>query len=448
MREVELMVIGTGQGGMPLAAEMAERGRETVIFERSRVAGSCINWGCTPSKVFLASAGAAAKATKAAGLGIHNETRVDFPYIMRRVRRIRDDWSEGSERRLDVPNLELVRAEASFTGQGHVKAGGEEYGAPIIVIDTGSSPFIPPVEGLRETPYLSDRNFWEIEELPENCIFLGGGYVGLELGQGLAWLGSKVHIVDLKDRVMSTESHEVSEVLQEALERDGVVFHLGVQAQKVEYEQGSFRLRLSNGETLEGEALYVATGRRPNTGALNAEEAGIDLDDRGFVKVSERLETSRQGVYAIGDVTGQPAFTHVSWEDYRRVRDILDGKDRRKGDRVLAYSTFTNPQLGRAGLSLDQARELGFNAREARREVRDMPRAIEQGDELGFYQMVIDADSDLVLGATLVGYEAGELVHIFVDLIEAGATWQVLEKAQHIHPTYAENLPTLARQFA
>jgi pyruvate/2-oxoglutarate dehydrogenase complex dihydrolipoamide dehydrogenase (E3) component len=446
--EVDVIVIGTGQGGIPLAMEMAERGKETVIFERSRVAGSCINWGCTPSKVFLASAGAAGRAAKMSELGIHNETRVDFPYIMQRVRRIKDEWSKSSERRLDAPNLSLIHAEASFTPQGDVSAGGQEYTAPVTVIDTGSSPFIPPIKGLRDTPYLSDRNFWDIEELPQRCIFLGGGYVGLELGQGLAWLGCEVHIVDLKERVMSTESPDVSNVLQEALERDGVTFHLGVEAKEVQHEKDSFRLHLPHGETLESEALYVATGRMPNSGALNAEEAGIELDEKGFIKVNERLQTTREGVYAIGDVIGQPAFTHVSWEDYRRVRDILDGKERRKGDRVLAYSTFTNPQLGRVGMSMEQARESGFNAREARLELKDMTRALEQGDELGFFQMVIDDDTDLILGATLVGYEAGELIHVFVDLIEAGAKWQVLERAQHIHPTYGENLPSLARQFA
>jgi pyruvate/2-oxoglutarate dehydrogenase complex dihydrolipoamide dehydrogenase (E3) component len=284
--------------------------------------------------------------------------------------------------------------------------------------------------------------------LPERCIFLGGGYIGLELGQGLAWLGSRVHIVDLKDRVMSTESTDVSGVLREALERDGVTFHLGVETRRVEFKDGLFRLLLSSGEALEGDALYVATGRRPNTGELNAGEAGIELDERGFVRVDERLETSRGGVYAIGDVIGQPAFTHVSWEDHRRLLGILDGEDRRKGDRVLAYNTFTDPQLARAGLSMDMAEAMGYRARAARMEVRDMSRAIERGDELGFYEMVIDADTDLILGATLVVYEAGELIHVFVDLIEAGATWRVLEKAQHIHPTYAENLPSLARQFA
>lgn len=447
MKEVDAIIIGTGQGGMPLAGALAGEGQEVVVFERSRVGGSCLNYGCTPSKTFLAAAHAAGRARAAADLGVRVTVDVDFPKIMSRVRETSESWSEGAKKRIIDAPATLIMAEGSFTADGGVQGGGEEFSAPLVVINTGTSPFVPPVPGLEGTPYLTDRNFWDITELPSTTLVLGGGYIGLELGQGLARLGSKVHIVDMQERVMSIESPEVSEVIHEALERDGVSFHLGVKAESVEHSNGTFKLELEDAETLEGDALYVATGRMPNTRALNAEGAGIELDRRGFIVVDDEFETSRTGVYAIGDVIGQPAFTHVSWEDYRRLYGILHGEDRKKGDRVLGYAMYTEPQVGRAGLSLEQALEQGFDAQEARMDVKDMSRAIEWGQDLGFFQMVIDKSIGLILGATLVGYEAGELVHVFLDLIEAGATWELLERAQHIHPTYAEYLPSVARMF-
>lgn len=447
MKEVDAIIIGTGQGGVPLAGALAGEGKEVVVFERDRVGGSCLNYGCTPSKTFLAAAHAAGRARAAADLGVRVAVEVDFPKIMQRVQETRDSWSESSKKRLVEAPATLIMAEGSFTADGDVQGGGKGFSAPLVVINTGTFPFVPPVPGLEGTPYLTDRNFWDISELPATTLVLGGGYIGLELGQGLARLGSKVHIIDMQERLMSIESPDVSEVIHEALERDGVSFHLGVKAGSVDYSNGTYMLELEGGDTLQGDALFVATGRKPNTRALNAEEAGIELDRRGFIIVDDQFETSRTGVYAIGDVIGQPAFTHVSWEDHRRLLGILHGEDRSKGDRVLGYSMYTEPQVGRAGLSLEQAIEQGYDAQEARMDIKDMARGIEWGQDLGFFQMVIDKDTGSILGATLVGYEAGELVHVFLDLIEAEATWELLERAQHIHPTYAEHLPSVARMF-
>ncbi len=305
----------------------------------------------------------------------------------------------------------------------------------------------PPIAGLDAAPYLTDRNFWDLERLPEKTLILGAGYIGLELGQALARLGSRVEIMDSGGRPLGREPPEVGAVLKEALERDGVRFRLNTRADEVRFEDGLFRVRIDGGETMEGDALLVAAGRRPNTEALHAPAAGIELDERGFVRVNERLETTRPGVYAIGEAAGQPPFTHVSWEDYRRVLANLNGGGRTRDDRVLGYAVFTDPQLGRAGLSMEEAKERGYRAREETMQVKSMARAIEWGHEEGFYQMVIDEASGRILGATLVGYEAAELVHAVLDLIETGATWEVLDRAQHIHPTYAENLPSLARLF-
>jgi dihydrolipoamide dehydrogenase len=346
-----------------------------------------------------------------------------------------------------MENLTVVRAEASFNSGGWVEGGGERYSSPLVIIDTGSSPMVPPVDGLDHTPYLTDRNFWDLEELPESTVILGGGFIGLELGQGLARLGSRVHIIAPHERIIGREIPEVSQVLKEALERDGVEFHLNSRANRVEYGDGIFRIFLDTGKILKGDAFIVATGRTPNTGVLNAPAAGIELDEQGHIKINDHFGSTRPGVYAIGEAAGQPAFTHVSWEDHRRLLAILKGQDRNRYDRVLGYALFTDPQVGRAGMSLDEARRKGYPARDAVLDVRDTARGIEWGEDLGFYRMVVDEKTGLILGATLVGYEAGELVHVFMDLMEAGATWNVLERAQHIHPTYAENLPTLAGMF-
>jgi pyruvate/2-oxoglutarate dehydrogenase complex dihydrolipoamide dehydrogenase (E3) component len=447
MRHTDVIVIGSGQGGVPLALELSQQGKEVVLFEKDRMGGSCVNWGCTPSKAFLASAHAAGAAAAARRLGIHAEVRVDFRQVMERVRQVRDNFNDGSEKRIQQSDLVLIRAEASFTAQGNVQGGGEVYSAPLVVIDTGSSPGIPPVAGLEGLPYLTDRNFWDLEALPPRTLVLGGGYIGLELSQGLARLGSGVSVIDREAQILSTESFDVGSVLMEALQDDGVQFYLQATAEQIEYRNGNWRLQISGGSSIEGDALLIAAGRVPNTQRLNAPDAGIELDDQGYIKVNDRLETTRPGVYAIGEAARQPAFTHVSWEDHRRILDVLKGGGRTRDDRVLSYAVFTEPQIGRTGLDLESAKKKGFRAREARMEIKDMARAIECGHDKGFYQMVVDENGGRILGATLVGHEAGELVHIIADLIEAGATWQALADAQHIHPTYAENLPSLARMF-
>jgi dihydrolipoamide dehydrogenase len=447
MRRVDAIVIGSGQGGIPLAAELSQQKKQVALFERSRMGGSCINWGCTPSKAFLASAHAAGRARIAKELGVNVQIEVDFSRVMERVRSIRDSFTEGSEKRLQQAGATVIRGEASFDSEGNVLGGGEAFSAPLVVIDTGSSPVSPPVSGLEKIPFLTDRNFWELKRLPQRTLVLGAGYIGLELGQGLARLGSHVQIIDRNDRPMDREDPEVGAVLKEALERDGVRFYLNAEIDRVEYEEKVYRLHLKNGTKLEGEALLVAAGRRPNTDALNAPAAGIELDDRGFIKINERFESTRSGVYAIGEAAGQPPFTHVAWEDYRRLLAALESGGRSPNDRVLGYAAFTEPQMARAGFSLQEAKRRGYKARANRMEVKTMARAIEWGHDLGFYQIVIDEETDRILGATLVGYEAGELVHILLDLIETKSTWRQLESAQHIHPTYAENLPSIARMF-
>lgn len=444
MEEADAIIIGSGQGGIPLAADLAKEGCKVVLFERDALGGSCVNYGCTPSKAFLAAAHAAGRAHKADKLGIHVQVEVDFPAVMERVRGIRNSFNQGVSKRLQAAGVRVICAEAFFT-EGRTVTGGEvTVQAPLIVINTGTSSLVPKIPGLAGTPYLTNRNFFDLQKLPPRLLVIGGGYIGLELGQGLARLGSQTQIIVRGDRLLGQEESDVSATLAEAFQQDGIELHFNVKVEQVAHANDVFTLTLSNGQELQGEALLIATGRKPNTSTLNTAAAGVELDQQGFVKINEQFQTTSSGVYAIGDVAKQPAFTHVSWEDYRRLKAILNGENRTRNDRVLGYAVYTEPQVGRVGLTLEAAQQ-SCNARAVTLPMSHIARAIEWGHDLGFYRMVVDRDTDKILGATLVGYETAELVHVFLSLMEAEATWQLLEQSVHIHPTYGEALPSLAR---
>ncbi len=429
-----------------MALDLAESGRRVVVFERGRLGGTCVNVGCTPSKAFLASAHAAGRARRATDLGVHADVRVDFGAVMRRVQSIVADWNGGVEAKFSKhPAITLIRAEAAFDGAHSLVAGGERFRAETVIIDTGTRPAVPPIAGLADVPYLTNLTFFDLQSLPRRTIVIGGGYIGLELGQGLARCGSEVQIVHSAERVLTNEEPAVSAVLQRSLVRDGITLHLTTGARSVTHAAGVYTVTLNDGSQLTSDALLIATGRTPNVPA-GAVAAGITLDGRGYIHVDEHLQTAVAGVYALGDVAGQPQFTHVSWEDYRRLKAILAGDmSRTRSDRVLGYAVFTEPQVGRVGLTHEAALKAGRSVRCVTLELANVARAIEWNETDGFYRLVVDAENDAILGATLVGYEAGELVHVFLAHMEARSTWRTLEQSVHIHPAYAEAFPSLAR---
>jgi pyruvate/2-oxoglutarate dehydrogenase complex dihydrolipoamide dehydrogenase (E3) component len=445
--EADLVVIGSGQGGVPLAATLAQRGRRVVLFDAGPLGGTCINVGCTPSKTLLAAAHAAGRARNAAAIGVRAAVAVDGPAVFARVRRVRDAFRAEIGRKLAAAGVEVVTSDVRFVGEREVEGGGRRVRGAVVVIDAGGRPNAPPIAGLEATPYLTSDTFFDLPDVPRSLAVIGGGYIGLELGQGARRLGSEVTIVHPAERVLDREEPDATAVLQDALLADGVRLELGTQPASVAAAKVGVDVTLTNGKHVTADVLLVATGRRPNTAALELDASGIACTPAGYVVVDDYLQTACPNVYAIGDVAGQPAFTHVSWEDHRRILSTLDGVPRKRNDRVLSYTTFTEPQLGRTGMTLAQAQAAGIDARAVTLPLSNVARGIEWGLEQGFFRLVVDRDGK-ILGATFAGYEAGELIHVIVALIEAGATWQVLARAMFVHPTFAEGLPTLARLLA
>jgi dihydrolipoamide dehydrogenase len=447
----DLAVVGSGQGGVPLALDFAKRGKRVVLFERGELGGCCVNVGCTPSKAFLASAHAAGRARRASDVHVHCDVRPDVPAIMERVRGIVGEWRDGVAKKFaDCPQCEVVRAEASFDAPHVLRAGGTTYEADVVVLDTGSRAKAPELDGLAGTPYLTNENFFAQPTLPRTLIVLGSGYVGLELGQGAARLGSEVVIIAREDRVAGREEPDVSRVLETSFKRDGISLLTKRQTRAVAYDANArtFTLTLDDGSELSGDGLLVAVGRSPNIPAGSTDRAGIALDGAGTVRCDDFLQTSVAGHYALGDVAGQPQFTHVSWEDFRRLRAIIGGdRTRTRADRALGYAMYTEPQVGRVGITADQAAKAGIPHRVVTLALTEVARGPEWSLEDGFFRLVVDARTETILGATFAGYEAGELIHVIIAHMEAGSTWRVLERSVHIHPTFAEGLPTLARQL-
>jgi len=478
----DAVVIGTGQGGKPLAGALAEAGWRTAIVERDRVGGTCVVRGCTPTKTMIASARIAHLARRAHDYGVRTgEISVDLERVRERKRGIVDSWSEGSRKGLERHDaLELVMGDATFVAPRVVKVelrdgGTRRLTAPHVFVNVGGRPTIPPVRGLEEVEYLTSASIMELGEVPEHLVVLGGGFIGLEFGQMFRRFGAKVTVLERSDRIASREDEDVSEALREIFEEEGIEVRTGVELTRVSpTEDGGVRLTLeshtgrdrsargaagngtgnhgngngSEAGSLEGSHLLVAVGRTPNSDGLGLEAAGISTDDRGHIEVDERLETSCPGVYALGDVIGAAPFTHTSYDDYRVLRaNLLEDGDEKARQKILPYAVFTDPQLGRVGRTEREARE---EAREEGREVRvaklpmsRVARAIEVGETRGFMKAVVDARTDRILGAAILGIEGGEVVSVLQAAMMGELPYTALRDATIAHPTLAESLNNL-----
>ena len=451
----DAVVIGSGQGGNPLAGTLAGAGHKTAIIEREHVGGTCINEGCTPSKTMVASARVAYLDRRSADYGVQNgPVNVDMVEVRRRKREIVDSFRSGSEQRIEnTENLDLIRGEARFTGPKELEVrldGGEtvRMSAENVFINVGARPGGVPVDGLDDVPTLDSTTIMELDEVPEHLLVLGGGYVGLEFAQMFRRFGSEVTVVQRGPQLLSREDTDVAEAVAEILREDGVEVLLNTEAQSVRQDESGGLLLTVNGpdgeDTLSGSHLLVAAGRPPNTDLLNLEAAGVETDKRGFVIVNERLETSVPGVYAMGDAKGGPAFTHVSYNDYQVIEaNLLNGSDATIADRLVPYTVFMDPQLGRVGLSEAEAREEGRDVRVASMPMSHVARALEMNESRGMMKAVVDAGTGEILGCAVLGIEGGEIMAMIQIAMMGKLPYTALRDGMFAHPTFAESLNNL-----
>src|SRR5712691_2633129 len=448
----DAIIIGSGQGGTPLARRLADLGKTVALIERKELGGTCINTGCTPTKTMIASAQVAHYARNATRWGVQTTgVTVDLPAIVARKDRIVQRFRAGHQRRVDArANLHLYRGAARFLTPHSIRVGEQVVEGEQIFIDTGTRPSIPRVPGLEAVPYLTNATIMELSALPEHLLVLGGGYIGLEFGQMFHRFGSAVTVIHQHGQILPREDADVVTELQKALEAEGLHFLLNARTTKVEQNHGQITLTLERADgsrTVSGSHLLVATGRTPNTEELDLDNAGVETDKDGFITVNSRLETNVSGIWALGDVKGGPAFTHISYNDFQIIYgNLVEGKNLSTEHRIVPYAVFTDPQLGGVGITEKEARVKGYRLKIGTLPMTAVARAIEREETAGLMKLVVDAATDRILGASILASEGGELVQILGAVMLAGAPYSLLKGAIFIHPTLAEGFWTLMEE--
>jgi pyruvate/2-oxoglutarate dehydrogenase complex dihydrolipoamide dehydrogenase (E3) component len=450
----DAIVIGSGQAGPFLAVRLAKAGWRVVLVEREHIGGTCVNDGCIPTKTLVASARAAHVARRAAEFGVvlGGPVSVDMSAVKLRKDRIVAQSVEGLTGWLaGTPGLEMLRGHARFTGPHAVAVGDRVLEAPKIFINVGGRPVLPPWPGLDTVPVLTNISMMDLAVLPDHLLIIGGSYIGLEFAQMLRRFGARVTVLEYADRPIAREDPEVSIEVQAILQREGVDFLLGVRDAEVAADGAGVRVACTAAgvrHTLRGSHLLAATGRRPNTDDLGLDRAGISTDARGFITVDDELRTSVPGVWALGDVNGRGAFTHTAYNDFEIVAaNLLDGGQRRASQRIPAYALFIDPPLGRVGMTEAEVRASGRPALVGVLPMARVGRARERGETQGFMKVLVDAESERILGAALLGIEGDEAVHSLLDAMAGELSYKVIQRAVHIHPTVSELIPTLLGQL-
>jgi pyruvate/2-oxoglutarate dehydrogenase complex dihydrolipoamide dehydrogenase (E3) component len=455
----DAIIIGSGQGGGPLARSMATAGWKTAVVERIHVGGTCINEGCTPTKTMVASGKIAYLARRSRDYGVGTgSVSVDLVQVRKRKRAMVDSWRDSNEQRLrGTQGLSLLKGEARFVGpksfEVRLQDGSLRFlQSETVVLNVGMRPAQLALPGLEEIPALDSTSIMELDQLPEHLMVVGGGYVGLEFGQMFHRFGSRVTIVQRGHQLLSREDPDVAEEIMKLLQEDGLDVMLDTIPLGVE-GLGDREIRLTvrgpKGETsLKGSHLLIAAGRTPNTDSLNAAASGLEVDSRGFIRVNETLETKVPGIFAIGDVKGGPAFTHISYDDYRILRkNILEGGHATVRNRMVPYTVYIDPQLGRVGMTESEARAAGRNIRVAKMPMNYVARAVEVDESRGFMKAVVDADTSQVIGCAILGVEGGELMTMLQIAMMGQIPYQTLREATFAHPTLAESLNNLFASF-
>jgi len=446
----DAIVIGTGQAGPSLAVRLANSGMKVAVIERNRFGGTCVNTGCIPTKTLIASARAAHVARHAGeyGVNIGGSITLDMKKVKERKDAVVHRSNEGVEQWLkNTENLTVYEGHARFDDARRIRVGAESLEASKIFINVGGRASTPPLPGLDQVRYLNNSTMMEVDFLPEHLIVVGGSYVGLEFAQMYRRFGSQVTVVEMGKHLIQREDEDISEAVKTILENEGIAMRLEAEciSLKKHGDKVAVDVDCSSGDkAVFGSHVLLAVGRIPNTDDLGLEKAGIKVDQRGYIVVDDQLRTNVDGIYALGDCNGRGAFTHTAYNDYEIVAaNLLDGDQRRVSDRITAYALYTDPPLGRAGMSETEARRSGRKALIGKRAMTRVGRAVEKGETQGFMKIVIDADTKAILGAALLGIECDEVIHSILDIMYAKAPYTVIQRAMHIHPTVSELIPTM-----
>jgi pyruvate/2-oxoglutarate dehydrogenase complex dihydrolipoamide dehydrogenase (E3) component len=453
MTAYDAIIIGTGQAGPPLARRLAGTGMKVAIVERGRFGGTCVNTGCTPTKTLVASAYAAQLARRGADYGFSTgDVKVDMKRVKARKDYVVGLSNRGVERSLkSLENGQVYEGHARFVSPREVQVGTEILNADRIFINVGARAAVPAISGLDQVDYLTNSSMLDVDFLPDHLLVLGGSYIGLEFGQMYRRFGSAVTIIANGPRLTPREDEDVSEAIAGFLTKEGVSVRVNAKCLRVHKEGSDIVMTVDCGGTSEirGSHLLIATGRRPNTDDLGLERAGVKRDARGYIIVDDELRTNAAGIWALGDCNGRGAFTHTSWNDYEIVAaNLLDGEHRRVSDRIPAHALYTDPPLGRAGMTAADVRTSGRRALIGKIAMEDVSRAFEKGETEGFMKILVDADTKEILGAAFLGMSGDEVIHCVLDVMYAKAPYTVLKRAMHIHPTVAEFLPGILDDLA
>ncbi|WP_197380435.1 FAD-containing oxidoreductase [Mycolicibacterium mengxianglii] len=448
----DAIIVGAGQAGPPLAGRLTAAGQTVAVIERKLVGGTCVNYGCIPTKTLVASAHAAHVARRSADYGIGTgEVTVDMAKVKARKDGIVEGDRKGVESWLEgMDGCTLIRGHAKFTGPHSLSIdGGSEITADRIFLNVGGRAVVPPIPGLSDVDYLTNVGVLELGSVPEHLVIIGGSYIGLEFAQMYRRFGAEVTVVERGSRLASREDDDVCAAIKEILENDGITIHLDANDIRVSKDGERIAVHTSaDGPTVTGSHLLVAVGRQPNTDELGLETAGVATDKRGYVVVDDQLRTNVEHIWAMGDCNGRGAFTHTSYNDFEIVAaNLLDDEPRKVSDRIPTYALYIDPPLGRAGMTVAQVRESGRKALVGKRPMTRVGRAVEKGETQGFMKVVVDADTHEILGAAILGVGGDEVIHGILDTMSAKAPYTTLTHTVHIHPTVSELVPTMLEEM-
>jgi len=452
------IVIGAGQSGPFIAAKLAGEGKTVALVEGAKIGGSCVNYGCIPTKTLIASARAIYMAGRGDEYGFSTgPITVNFERVMERMNVRRSGAQEGMDGWMrNTENITVYDGYASFVGteDGHhqVQVNDEVISAPQVFINTGAHAFIPSIDGIDTVDYLTNKDMLELTEVPEHLVILGGGYIGLEMGQAFRRFGAEVTIIEARSRLVVREDEDIAESVLEILQAEDITVHTDSKATAVSQDpNGIIHVALDTPDgsaEVTGTHLLVAVGRKPSTDKLNLESVGIETNERGYIITDEQLRTSVEGIWAVGDVNGRGAFTHTSYHDHEIVWDTINGIDRNVADRNMAYAMYIDPPLGRVGMSETEAKASGRNVLITTKPMDNIGRALEQGETFGLFKILVDADTREFLGAAVLGYHGDDVVQVVSYYMATGATVDVMKNALPIHPTIAEFFPTLIGELS